>query len=214
MGAPIRVGLTLRVVDAPDYDEPRDAISHDWIRTLCGWGMTPVLIPNLVPDPAAYLREAAVDLLVLTGGDSLGETPARDETERRLLDSAQQSALPALGVCRGMQLMSAAAGGKTETIEGHVASTHGVTTEAPFSAHYARGVEVNSFHELAIAQEGMGDGYRIAAVDADGFVEAMVHEDLPFAGVMWHPERADAPAADRGLVESLAREGAFWLDRS
>ena len=35
----MRVGLTMRVVHPQGYQEPRDAISHDWIRVLedMGW---------------------------------------------------------------------------------------------------------------------------------------------------------------------------------
>ena len=51
----MRIAVSMRVVDAVGYSEPRDAISHDWTRRLFALQLTPVLIPNAVPDPAAYL---------------------------------------------------------------------------------------------------------------------------------------------------------------
>ena len=43
-----------------------------------------------------------------------------------------------------------------------------------------------------------------------GNIEALHHKSLPVAGVMWHPERPGAPAADRALFGRLIKEGAFW----
>ena len=36
-----RLGLTMRVVSAVGYDEPRDAISHDWLAWLAAQGIEP-----------------------------------------------------------------------------------------------------------------------------------------------------------------------------
>jgi len=203
--------LTLRIVNARHYDEPRDAISHDWCRALDEWGMVPVLIPNAVSSPERYVEDGAIDLLVMTGGDAIGATPLRDQVEGRLLDAATRKRLPVLGICRGMQFLSHLAGGKTEPINGHVSVSHTVTVERPLASTYGQAVDVNSFHELGIPTAALGEGYICAGLDADGYAEAMVHKELPFAGVMWHPERPGAPQADRQLIERIARNGGFWL---
>lgn len=48
---------------------------------------------------------------LLSGGNDIGKIDERDKTERRLLDYASDRALPALGLCRGMQMMALWAGG-------------------------------------------------------------------------------------------------------
>jgi gamma-glutamyl-gamma-aminobutyrate hydrolase PuuD len=204
------VGLTLRITDAETYAEPRDSISHDWIRCLDSWGMEPVLIPNAVSDPARYLENAKLDLLILTGGDSIGDTPLRDRSETILVNAAGKMRLPLLGVCRGMQLMCEAAGGQTEEIKGHVANDHEVRIGVPLKQVYGNVCTVNSYHNLGIRRDRIGTGYLLAAEDGEGFAEAMVHTDLPLAAIMWHPERDSGQRGDRVLIGSMIESGAFW----
>ena len=205
-----RVALTMRVTQAPGYAEPRDAVSHDWLARLRDWGMTPLLVPNVLAAPDAYLGGLGANLLVLTGGDDLGVTPERDAPEKRLLDGAVRSGLAVLGVCRGMQLINLHFGGRLAPVEGHVARPHPVTLDAPLKDLYGNEMIVNSFHTQSVPADGLGDGLVAAALDADGNVEALHHRDLPVAAVMWHTERPGAPAADRALMERLIGEGAFW----
>jgi N5-(cytidine 5'-diphosphoramidyl)-L-glutamine hydrolase len=204
------VGLTLRITDAETYAEPRDSISHDWIRCLDVWGMEPVLIPNAVSDPARYLENAKLNLLILTGGDSIGDTPLRDRSETILAKAAGQMRLPTLGVCRGMQLMCEIAGGQMQEIEGHVAHDHEVRVTEALQRIYGKVCTVNSYHNLGIRRDRLGAGYLLAAEDSEGFAEAMVHTDLPHAAIMWHPERDSGIGGDRVLIASMIESGAFW----
>lgn len=203
----------MRITEARDYHEPRDSISHDWIDALCGWGMEPILIPNSLTDTAGYLKSVSPDLLILTGGESPGETLQRDESETRLLAEAERFGRPVLGVCRGMQLMAQRAGGVLIPIQGHVAEDHAVSIAAPLKNIYGDRMSVNSYHTLGLEKDAMGEGFRAVATDQDGRVEAMVHRQFPLAAIMWHPEREGAPAADCVFIETLASEGAFWLDQ-
>ena len=109
----------MRVTQAGDYVEPRDSISQDWITHLDKQGIEPVLIPNRLSEPKAYLDSAAPDLLILTGGDDLGVTPERDETETQLLEHALSTDLPLFGSCRGMQLINRHFRGRETAINGH-----------------------------------------------------------------------------------------------
>ena len=149
-------------------------------------------------------------MVVFTGGEDFGATPERDATERVLFDHALAGGLPILGVCRGMQLINEFMGGRTTKIEGHVATRHGVTMAPPWRELYDEEIKVNSYHELGIALDGLAPGLGTAATDSEGFVEALFHPDKPVAAIMWHPERAGAPAADRVLMFRLAEQGAFW----
>lgn len=208
--ATLRVALTMRVIDATGNHESRDCISHDWLARLADWNMTPVLVPNVLAEPGAYLDGLKADLLVLTGGDDVGTTPERDATESRLLDHALGRDLPVLGVCRGMQLINLHFGGSLGRLQGHVARPHGVTVERAWLGIYDAETTVNSFHDQGIPSGGLADGLAAAAFDPDGNVEALHHRTRAVAAVMWHPERADAPEGDRNLVSALAIHGVFW----
>ena len=206
----LRVALTMRITQAPGYYEPRDSISHDWLGRLVAWGMTPVLIPNLLDGHRDYLEWASPDVLVLTGGDDLGKTPQRDEAEKELLEHALALGIPVLGVCRGLQLINARFGGKLEPVEGHVGRDHEITLARPWQKFYGPETDVNSYHTLGITPELLGEGLAGAAFDAGGHIEALHHRTLPLAAVMWHPERDGGNAADRSLLQSLAEGERFW----
>lgn len=94
-----RVAVTMRVAQAPQYTEPRDAISHDWIQWLTALNLIPVLVPNVLPNPVLFLKEVGCQALLLTNGEDLlsdlpdgvskSDKPAegayRDHTEQQLL---------------------------------------------------------------------------------------------------------------------------------
>lgn len=205
-----RIALTLRVTNAPDYDEPRDSISHDWLKRLRDWGMTPILIPNLGQEAVPYLIELAPDVLVLTGGDDLGVTPKRDATETCLLEHALASGLPILGVCRGLQLINSHFGGSLAPLDGHVSTPHSVAIAEPWKRFYGESITVNSFHDMGVPVDGAGQGLTLTATDAKGNMEGFCHPEKPLAGVMWHPERHDSLEGDRALLAGLAEGVSPW----
>ncbi|NQU58008.1 MAG: gamma-glutamyl-gamma-aminobutyrate hydrolase family protein [Rhodospirillales bacterium] len=200
---PLRVALTLRVVQAEGYIEPRDSISHDWIAKLSQWGWTPLLIPNNLPQAPEYLDAFNPDVLILTGGDDLGQTPERDITETRLLDHALNTDLPVFGVCRGLQLINKRFGGWEGPITGHVAQSHKVTFSPEMGNTYGQTATVNSFHAQGIPVDGLGNGLVEFARDMDGRIEGFMSSNHRLAAVMWHPEREGALQGDRQLIESL-----------
>ena len=205
-----RVALTMRIVQAAEYPEPRDCISHDWLARLGEWNAIPLPIPNLVAAPEDYLDALGVDLLVLTGGDDLGVTPARDATERKLLARAIERGLAVFGVCRGMQLVNDHFGGRLCPVDGHVGRAHTVAVAPSWHDCYGAETTVNSYHSQGVSAGGLADGLIAAAHDPDGNVEAFHHRTLPIAAVMWHAERTGAPQGDRALVRRLRFDGAFW----
>jgi putative glutamine amidotransferase len=219
----------MRVVRAEGYDEPRDAISHDWVRYLAVLGWDLCLVPNRLPDCCAHVRRVGIDALVLTGGNDLVERPGaaddvcpeRTDTENALLDMACEDSIPVLAICRGLHVVNVHFGGRvtpdlaaaTGSTVAHVAGTHTVDLSAPFAALQGeKTVKVNSYHRQGVLTGQVADGMESFAVSAkDSVVEGMVHREFPILAVQWHPERSN-PAAllDRTLVTKLIDEGRFW----
>ena len=201
----------MRIADSPDYSEPRDAISQEWAILLESWGMMPLFVPNLLGDIPAYIDHFKPDALVLTGGDDIGATPDRDNTEAQMLDYALQATLPVLGVCRGLQMINTLVGGALVKVEGHVNSRHKITLAPAWKKTYGDAPEVNSYHGLGVETDGLASGLVAIATDADGHVEAFCHGEKPVAAVMWHPERGAASQGDRRLLSKMIKTGAFWV---
>ena len=192
----------MRITEADAYVERRDSISHDWMERLSEWDMSPLLLPN-TGKPVALFSELKPDLLILTGGNDLHAYPERDATEKALLAAALESDTPVLGVCRGLQLINDTMGGELTAVDGHVARGHDIRISDPWRRFYGDGTKVNSYHSFGIPESGLGAGLQATAVDTDGNVEGCILRGKPLAAVMWHPERKNAPPADRDMIMSL-----------
>ena len=193
----------MRITQADGYDEPRDSISHDWMLTLKKWGATPFLIPNIGTDAVSYFQELNLDILLLTGGDDIGTTPIRDNTEASLLSYAEEADVPVFGVCRGMQFINKKFGGRDAPVKGHAATSHSVKFSKSWQPFYSATSNVNSFHNTGIPTDALSSELKIGALDQNEGVEGLYHSSKPIAAVMWHPERASAPLGDRQLILSL-----------
>lgn len=192
MNAPVIVAVTQRVDAWPERGERRDAVDQRLMALLHVAGAVPVAVPNALLGAngtgaadalAGWVAAVNPRAVLLSGGNDIGEYPDRDRTERRLLDHARTHGLPALGICRGMQMMAVWAGGALVKVDGHVRTRHvlSVSGEAGLPS------EVNSYHNLALA--GCPSGFAVMARAEDGTIEAMRHETLRWEGWMWHPER-------------------------
>lgn len=181
------VVVSQRVDVVPDRKETRDALDQRLGALLLVAGFLPVPVPNsLCPD--AQGRAPALDewldkinphALVLSGGNDVGTCQERDRVEGGLLDYCARRNLPALGICRGMQMMSVWAGGALRTVTGHVGVRHMI--EGEISA------EVNSYHNVALLR--CPPEFKVLAKSRDHEIEAIRHHKLAWEGWMWHPER-------------------------
>ncbi len=178
------IAVTQRVDINTSYGERRDALDQRWSELLLQAGLLPVPVPNQPEWVASYLQSQAFDGLLLTGGNSLpscgGDAPERDATETLLLDQALKQNLPVLGVCRGMQLLLDRAGAMLQPVSGHVAPCQEIEIDGE------RGT-VNSYHDWGTSDAG--DDYRVWARADDGVIKAIRQRQLPWWGIMWHPER-------------------------
>ncbi|GAA0722098.1 gamma-glutamyl-gamma-aminobutyrate hydrolase family protein [Dactylosporangium roseum] len=156
-----------------------------------------------------------LDGIVFTGGsdvnpDLYGEPPhpttkvkpERDAAELLLMRAALDADLPLFGICRGMQLMCVAYGGRLHQhlpdVLGH--HNHRPVSGPKFGEHPVRlapgskaaavlgaAVEVNSFHHQGIADPGKltPTGW----CPEDDLIEVVEDPAKTFTiGVQWHPE--------------------------
>jgi putative glutamine amidotransferase len=210
-----RIAVSQRVLAAQPRAERRDALDQAWGPCLEALGLLAVPVPNALRDPQAWALALQIDGLLLTGGNHAGGDPAhhadaapeRDATEGQLLHLAQARRWPVLAVCRGLQMLNLHLGGQLVPVEGHVAQRHALQ-RLPGAGPLLRGLpdalEVNSFHQFGIAPGGLAPALQAGWADAAGQVEAAEHRQLPWLGIMWHPERETALRAhDRHLIHSL-----------
>ena len=181
-------------------------------------GGTPVVIPSYDNDKALVSLLDSLDGRVLSGGadidpDYLGEepldcvsiNPRRDGQELMLVRLAVDRQIPVLGICRGIQVLTAALGGKlyqdiktqheSPCIE-HSQSiarglpSHDVRLEKDsllYSMFQKETLAVNSFHHQAVKE--VPTGFRVTAIAPDGIIEGMESTAFrPILGVQWHPE--------------------------
>ncbi len=123
--------------------------------------------------------------------------PERDEYELELASLAYKRNIPALGICRGIQVLNCALGGSLHfDISGHTQKrsreqpSHSVNVTHGSLLHRLVGsstLEVNSFHHQAVAKSS--PHLNVCALSDDGSVESLEADHKRFfVGVQWHPE--------------------------
>lgn len=171
-----------------------------------------------------------VDAMLLSGGGDInpllvgeepipalhGICPERDAQEMWLVRHAYHRQIPMLGICRGIQVLAAALGGRnyqdiyTQHKGGEMlkhsqdmrrdAASHTVRIEPGSRLHsivQADTLAVNSFHHQAVSEPGTL--LKAVARSSDGIIEAVESTEMkPILGVQWHPEsffaHQDTPA--------------------
>ena len=121
-----------------------------------------------------------------------------DLLQLRAFDLAYRSAIPILGICKGMQLINIGLGG-TLTQHLNTAPLHTSSSQDLYHSSYvAEGsflqrlypteFVVNSRHHQAVNRLGQ-ELIPIQWCPIDSCIEALMHATLPILGVQWHPER-------------------------
>ena len=193
---------------------------------------------GLTLDSDATALDHAHGLLLIGGGDLVethygralteperatlgGMDPDLDRLEHALVQAAVARDLPTLGICRGMQVLNWALGGRQLAdikLEHPDALPHRsrVATalvhpiewrpDSRLSAWLDDCRLVNSTHHQAVAE--LADGLRVAATAPDGIIEALEKPDARFCcGVQFHPERMlELVPVVRRLFEEFVRE--------
>lgn len=195
----------------------RSYVNEDYVDSVVQNGGVPFIIPFTEDDEVIKMQLEHVNGLILSGGhdvdphlygeepeQKIGATwPARDHFDMRLLKLAEEKGIPVLGICRGMQIINVAHGGKLyqdlsyrsehtlKHMQGHTPSlpTHGMkVVEGSKLAEVLGKTEflVNSFHHQ-IVKTVAPDLIEVATAP-DGVPEGIENEEGTVLGVQWHPE--------------------------
>ena len=213
----MRIGLTV------DADLPEE---NDYVRALLEAGARRDEIVVLRPgDPI----EGGFDGVVIAGGEDVDPAlygrdvhpearvkvdPGRDAIDFPVFEEAWREGLPALGICRGMQVMNVARGGSLIQhlpleSPSHVEHRqpgkpnrrdHPVTLRAGTRLSEIAGspeIDVNSRHHQAV--DRLAEDFVVTATAPDGVIEALEARDGRWlVAIQWHPENLhDDPTSKR-----------------
>ena len=196
------------------FQEREQRVSHAYVEAIESAGGIPVLLPMTEKTESFEVVAKLLHGLVITGGpaivqgligtvpEDLSDTdPIRVRADEKTVSAFEQEGKPMLGICYGMQLLNARAGGtiyadvqaQLPNTEAHSlkrgAEMHDIeidTSSALYAALRTRSTKVNTRHIQAIAT--VGSALRVTAVSPDGVPEAIENEDGSIIGVQFHPE--------------------------
>ncbi len=202
-----------------NFSDGNCCLADGYCTSVLKAGGVPFIIPPYEETDALLNTLDHLDGILLTGGGDinplfLGEEPVnelhsinyrRDRQELLLARLAADRQIPILGLCRGIQIMTAALGGTLyqdiySQVEGKLIK-HDQSLDRSFPSHTVAIEEdtllykifqsdtlaVNSFHHQAVKEPA--PGFRVCARSTDGIVEAVESvEYKSMIGVQWHPE--------------------------
>lgn len=228
MTAPTRpyIGITTSLEDG------KQQLSPDYVHAVEAAGGIPLIVPIPANDATLDAVAAVLSGLIITGGPALAAglhgtlpddldppSPERLRADRAILRAVRRDRKPVLGICYGMQLLNAEAGGTIygdveSQVEGTLvhsqkrgATTHPVSFLEGTHLYRLLGadpVTVNTRHLQALCS--LGTDFRIAGQAPDGVIEAIETADGDLIGVQFHPERMGA--AMHPLFRHLVRRAA------
>jgi putative glutamine amidotransferase len=207
--------MTVRIGITTSYNGEEQQLRHAYVQAVEQAGGLPLIVPMLETDASIQTLADMLDGLIVTGGPAITDglvgtlpdeidptEPLRLRTDRALIAACRSAGKPILGICYGMQLVNAMAGGTIyadveHQVDGAVAHSQkrGADTHP---VHFSSGthlrqilgrdeVTVNTRHLQALST--VGDDFRVAARASDGVIEAIEHPDGTVLGVQFHPER-------------------------
>jgi len=224
----------------PLVDEARDSywMLRGYMDAIVPAGGIPIMLPMIDDDEAIEKIADTFNGFVFTGGPDIdpekygqtalpecGETvPGRDLLEAKLLAAVLKRDKPALGICRGLQMVNTVLGG---TLYQDLPSQHpseiGHRMQPPYDRVWHEvsivkdsplaellGKErtgVNSCHHQAI--QNLAPGLVPMAWSDDGLVEAVCMSEKKFLwALQWHPEfsykvNEDSRAILKAFVSSM-----------
>ena len=200
-----------------NYEDLTCKLGRGYYDSVVRAGGVPLVIPPVADAATLTGTLDHLDGLLLSGGADInplfqGEQPIpglhginreRDLPELLITRMAFNRQLPILGICRGVQTLAVALGGKVcQDIAAGIKHsqdadrsepTHSVEVEPDsilFDIYREEQLNVNSFHHQAVSEPG--PRFRVTAQSPDGIVEAIESTEFKSVmGVQWHPECLD-----------------------
>lgn len=206
-------------------------LRNPYCQQVLAAGGVPLIIPPMEDRRAIVNILETIDGIIFSGGGDFnplwsGEEPSpalghinskRDRFELLVALLARNRQLPTLGICRGMQAIAIASGGKvTQDIEesrklaaksllsdgemlrlikhrqdaDRTECSHSIEVDPEsilYDIYQTKKMLVNSFHHQCVSY--IGPKLKICAKAPDGVIEALESADFkPFLAVQWHPE--------------------------
>lgn len=221
-----------------DYEDVFYILDPAYTEFIKRAGGVPLIAP-IAGDAKTVLERA--DGLLLTGGDDIdpqmyGETnegdsknvdPDIDRWELDLIEEARARRMPVLGICRGMQFLSVACGGRLEQevaklqLRDHpdvlpmsTSEVYALRHEVDIvpGSHLASlagqsTVTVNNIHHQVVADPGT---LNVSARSKDGVIEGVEGDgDWPVLGVQWHPEKLTETLSERIYADLVQKAEAY-----
>lgn len=201
-----------------NYADLACKLGQGYYKSVVAAGGVPLVIPPVADKDVVLNTLSRIDALILSGGGDInplwvGEEPSpllhginqeRDLPELLIARLAYNRQIPILGICRGIQTLAMAFGGKVSQDISDVAGvkhsqdadrsepTHSIRIErdSRLDSIYQsspRPLMVNSFHHQAVKEAG--EKFRVVAMSSDSIIEAIESSEFkPIIGVQWHPE--------------------------
>ena len=201
-----------------NYADLACKLGQGYYKSVVAAGGVPLVIPPVADKDVVLNTLSRIDALILSGGGDInplwvGEEPSpllhginqeRDLPELLIARLAYNRQIPILGICRGIQTLAMAFGGKVSQDISDVAGvkhsqdadrsepTHSIRIERDsiLDSIYQsspRPLMVNSFHHQAVKEAG--EKFRVVAMSSDSIIEAIESSEFkPIIGVQWHPE--------------------------
>ena len=194
-------------------------LGQGYYQSVVAAGGVPMIIPPVEDVNTLVNTLDHIDALILSGGADInplfgGDEPSprlgginrqRDLPELMITRLAYNRQIPILAICRGIQTLAVALGGKVaQDISIQATIKHSQEADRAEQTHSIKIAEdsilrrlygeekiyVNSFHHQAVKETG--DKFRVVAKSPDGIIEAMESSEYKsIIGVQWHPECLD-----------------------
>lgn len=226
-------------------------LADDYVKSVEQAGGVPVIIPIMENIESAFTVLERLDGIIFTGGNDVNPKYYNEDAEfeyKSLVDSLDEfeinlykkvyndSTMPILGICRGLQLINTVHGGKlfqemrmgeypkhtyskVPVPKNELIHTVSVSENSRlFDVVQQRNVLTNSFHHQSI--KVLGDGLTVNAISEDGIVEGIEGVGGRFLlGVQWHPEML-APAdsindpSSRKIFEAFVKASEIFQQKN
>ena len=207
-----RIGITT------SFENRQQRLDYNYIEATIAAGGVPIIVPFVKTEALAEEIASQIDGLIVPGGPGITQgiigdlpedlqpvDPLRLQSDHLMLDACERRRLPVLGICYGMQLLSARRGGsifadverQIDSAIPHSSQRGGkdhpleIVPNTCLAAILGTGTRsANTYHLQAVATPG--SGLTVSARSSDGVIEAVENADGSQIGVQFHPERMGA----------------------